>query len=297
MRLTLGTAQFGMTYGINNKLGKPSQLEVNEMLNFAYENGIERLDTAQAYGDAEIMVGNFHREHSERTFRVISKLYPNMYSDIGNGEITKVIKSVEDSIERLNVQKLDGLLLHTPTDFYNEHIMSALEDAKNQGLVSNIGVSVYEMEHTFDVVRDPRVDYIQVMYNVFDQRVDDPEFWALAKKNEVVVFARSVFLQGLILMPENEIPEHLSYSIPYLRKLRCLAIDYGMDVLEMAYQFAFQNANIDSFVLGVDSLDQLALNIKMSQSDARLSQQCVEAIQSAFIKVDRSVILPSLWKK
>lgn len=297
MRLTLGTAQFGMVYGINNKLGKPSQLEVNEMLNFAYENGIERLDTAQAYGDAEIMVGNYHQSNPERTFKIISKLYPNMYSNLGNSEIPKVINAIEDSIERLKVQRLDGLLLHTPTDFYNTHIMSALECAKVQGLVSNIGVSVYEMEHAFDVVRDPRVDYIQVMYNVFDQRVDNPEFWELAKKNQVVVFARSVFLQGLILMSENYIPENLSYSIPYLRKLKNIAIDYGMDVLEMAYKFALQNASIDSFVLGVDSLDQLALDIKMSQSDAKLSQQCVEAIQSAFIKVDRSVILPSLWKK
>ena len=71
-KLCLGTAQFGIPYGITNTKGRVSEREVKEILNIAAENGIQYLDTAQAYGDAESIIGrNWPRETEKK---VISKL-------------------------------------------------------------------------------------------------------------------------------------------------------------------------------------------------------------------------------
>ena len=58
-RICLGTAQFGLDYGIANARGKVSFDEVGQILRCALENGIVTLDTAGAYGDSEQMVGAF----------------------------------------------------------------------------------------------------------------------------------------------------------------------------------------------------------------------------------------------
>ena len=48
--LCLGTVQFGMKYGINNKTGQPSEEACFEMMDLAISRGIQVIDTARAYG-------------------------------------------------------------------------------------------------------------------------------------------------------------------------------------------------------------------------------------------------------
>lgn len=57
-KLILGTVQFGVNYGINNNAGQVTQTEVNRILEYAAENGIEKLDTSSAYGNSEEALGN-----------------------------------------------------------------------------------------------------------------------------------------------------------------------------------------------------------------------------------------------
>ena len=53
-KIILGTAQFGLDYGINNQNGKVSDKDVDQILNYAFESGIKELDTASSYGNSEI---------------------------------------------------------------------------------------------------------------------------------------------------------------------------------------------------------------------------------------------------
>ena len=59
MRISLGTAQFGLDYGISNKSGKIEPKEVDKILSFAKKNGIKSIDTAQAYGESETVLGKY----------------------------------------------------------------------------------------------------------------------------------------------------------------------------------------------------------------------------------------------
>ena len=55
--LCLGTAQFGMDYGITNNIGEVNQNQINEIIRKSFLNDISFIDTAQDYGDAEKKLG------------------------------------------------------------------------------------------------------------------------------------------------------------------------------------------------------------------------------------------------
>ena len=58
-RLAIGTVQFGMDYGIANQNGKVNANQIQSILDFAHEKGINVLDTAKAYGNSEKSIGNY----------------------------------------------------------------------------------------------------------------------------------------------------------------------------------------------------------------------------------------------
>jgi len=94
-KIALGTAQFGMDYGINNQRGKIPEKEVFDILYEASSSGIDTLDSAYAYGNSEDVIGNFIRE-SKKELKIISKS-PNKESR----EIEKIFDS---SLKKLNVK-------------------------------------------------------------------------------------------------------------------------------------------------------------------------------------------------
>lgn len=102
-KLVLGTAQFGLDYGINNKRGKLSKKEVFKILTYAKKNEIETLDTAYGYGDSEKIIGEFIKKN-KICFKIISKL-PKCNS-----------KTVEyiflKSLAKLSQDKIYGYLIH-----------------------------------------------------------------------------------------------------------------------------------------------------------------------------------------
>ena len=72
-KLILGTVQFGLKYGINNTIGKPKKDEVLSLLKVAYNSGIRVLDTAEAYGNAHQLIGNYHKKQADFKFEIITK--------------------------------------------------------------------------------------------------------------------------------------------------------------------------------------------------------------------------------
>ena len=71
-KLSLGTAQFGLKYGINNKFGQVQPADVFELLNIAKNNGIDFLDSAYAYGTSESVIGKCLFTNPE-SYKIISK--------------------------------------------------------------------------------------------------------------------------------------------------------------------------------------------------------------------------------
>jgi aryl-alcohol dehydrogenase-like predicted oxidoreductase len=296
-KLTLGTVQFGLDYGINNPNGKPSLEKSLEMLDLAWAKGIRIFDTAYAYGDAEEVLGEFNRTREPGAeMKIITKLKPNILSE-SSGQPSDIIESnLRESLKRLGRDYVDGYLFHTPAYIYNNEAVEAMAALKKQGLAKNIGVSIYEEADAVYAAGLKDFDYIQVPYSVFDQRADRVGFFEIAKKNNIKVFARSAFLQGLFFMPEDKIPPHLEIAKPYFKKLDEIIGKYNLSRQQAALLFSYKNKNIDHVVFGVDNLLQLKEDIETVQKNADCGE-CIKELKENFVNVEKSIIFPSLWKK
>jgi len=296
-RLCLGTVQFGLEYGVNNKTGKPAPDEVFAMLDYALEQGIEYIDTAAAYGNAEELLGEYFSSRKiPQDLKVISKLMPNLIADDGRDAELQVVKEIEKSLKKLQLNSLEGYLLHTPANFYTPGIMRGLKQAKDLGLIKNLGVSIYETQHALDVVNSGLVDYIQVPYNIFDQRLEKNDFFNLARANGVMVFGRAPFLQGLLFMQPSEVPEHLARASHYLLEYEEIIARYNLVRAEANLLFSAQNPGIDRVVFGVDNMTQLQEDITVLTAMSA-DTSCREELKQNFINMEKEIIFPSLWAK
>jgi aryl-alcohol dehydrogenase-like predicted oxidoreductase len=293
----LGTVQFGLEYGINNKSGKPSRDEVFAMLDYAIDQGIEYIDTAAAYGNAEELLGEYFSSRKvPADLKVISKLMPNIIADDCRDAELLVINEIKKSLQRLHLNRLEGYLLHTPANFYNPSVMRGLKHAKDLGLIKNLGVSIYETQHALDVVNSGLVDYIQVPYNIFDQRLEKTDFYSRAQGNGVMVFGRAPFLQGLLFMQPNEVPDNLARARNYLQEFEQIINKYELQRIEASLLFSAQNQGIDRVVLGVDNMAQLKEDIAVIANDCA-DESCREELKQHFSCMEKEIIFPSLWAK
>ncbi|MFA4941242.1 MAG: aldo/keto reductase [Patescibacteria group bacterium] len=298
-KLVLGTVQFGLNYGINNEAGKTSRIESLSILKEAVDSGMTIFDTAAAYGDAEEVLGEFISSYKlKNKVKIISKLSPNIFDSNSQKPEYVVKEEVKKSLKRLQIDILDGFLLHTPTYFYNRDILNSLKQCREEGLIKHFGVSIYEEEHALDAVNSGLIDYIQVPYNVFDQRLNQTDFFKNAKKNNVKVFARSPFLQGLILMEDDHIPPYLSKIKKYLREFDEIINRHKFSRLEAALLFPYVNSDIDYVVFGINNIDQLREGIEIiTEEKIKSFAECKKELKNKFINIEKSIISPVLWGK
>lgn len=293
--LCLGTVQFGMKYGVNNQIGRqPSIEESFAMLDYAIGHGIDTIDTACAYGEAEEILGRYLNQRTDKhNVKVISKLRPNV---IEQGSILEniVMEECRNSLKRLSMEQLDGYLLHTPEYIYNEDILAALVKLKQESYVRNIGVSIYDLKEGYAAIKTGIVDYIQLPYSILDQRGIKDGFITAAKEAGITIFTRSAFLQGLFMMDHRLIPKHLQKAVPYLEKMENILKKYGIDKISAILQFVKYEKEIDYLVFGVEKIEQLQEDIqKANQAD--VPEECIMKLKKEIDNVEQSVIFPSLW--
>lgn len=297
MKLCLGTVQQGMAYGINNQYGKPSKETSLQIFHAAVKNGITTFDTAQAYGDAEVLLGDYLKEYGNREeIKIISKLQPNCL-DSQTNFYDVMRRECEGSLQRIGIQQLDGYLFHTPGYIRDPAAVWALKRLKEEKLVKNIGVSIYEIEDGDFAIQTGVVDYIQLPFSVFDQRGLTSGFLKRAKEAGITTFTRSMFLQGLYFMNEASLPDKVEQAKPMLEKFNHLLEIYQLNREDVLIQFVKMCDGIDYIVLGVDTIEQLAQDISIFRKNDCLPKEAYEHIRAEFREISNSVIIPSLWAK
>ncbi|CDB90426.1 oxidoreductase [Clostridium sp. CAG:253] len=297
LKLCLGTVQFGMKYGINNQIYRqPTKEEVYDMLDYAIENGINVIDTARAYGNAEEILGQYfeRRKGVSEKVNVISKMPPNSL-DINENVEEKIVNECKESLHRMHLNKLKGYLLHTPQYIYNKQVLSGLQKLKEKQLVENIGVSIYDLKEGIAAIETGIIDYIQLPYSILDQRGSKSGFFEKAKNADINIFVRSVFLQGLFMMDEKNIPEHLKDVIPYIRIFEDTRKKYALSKVEAIISFIKEEKEIDYLVFGVEKKGQLVEDIRVFERSYNNTEDFVKEIKEKIDDVDKSIIFPSLW--
>jgi aryl-alcohol dehydrogenase-like predicted oxidoreductase len=298
MQLCLGTVQFGMDYGIKNQK-QPSLKDAVKMLDYATQNGISAIDTAHAYGTAEDVVGEFLKRKTiqrEKLF-LSSKFKPNDLDDIKVIDYVKVIKEhLEYQLKRLNTDYLDSYMFHSSRYAFNDEILEALYKVKDEGKIKHYGVSVYYPDEAKKCIASPYVDFIQLPFSIFDQRMANEGVFDLAKTNSSTqIHSRSAFIQGLILMNESEVPPFLKDAKPIVRKIDKLCKKYNVSRISLAINFVKQFDVISHLVFGVDNIEQLKENIKIFNDD--FPTEILREISKEFKTIETKIVMPSLWVK
>lgn len=298
MELCLGTVQFGMDYGIRGKK-RPPLSDCLEMLDYAVHNGINTIDTANAYGEAEDVVGAYFGKVPavRRQIQLISKFRPNLLDGIPEEEYYPVMKAnLEESLCRLRTDYLDGYLLHSARYVYNDAIIEALVRLKTEGYVTSVGVSVYETDEARAGIMRDNLDFLQLPYSVLDQRMRHDGVFALAEERGFPLHSRSAFIQGLVLMEPGEVPPFLREKAgPILQKISLFCKETGLTRIQLAMGFVKRQTAISHLVFGVRNLEQLREDVSIFQQD--LPDDVADELEARFSGIAADIVVPSLWKK
>ncbi|PWL22534.1 MAG: hypothetical protein DCO99_07220 [Synechococcus sp. XM-24] len=257
-QLCLGTAQFGLPYGITNSAGQVAEVEVRALLKEAAATGLSFLDTAQAYGDAEAVLGRTLIPGHD--FQLISKLPAQIKPSFVADDCLLWEQALELSLVRLGRPALDSLLLHNAADLRKpggEHLRAWLQSLRDRGLVRRLGVSIYDSDD-LDGVPPDLLDLVQLPLSLYDQRLLIDGTITRLREQGCSVHARSLYLQGLLLSPTTSWPAWVdSDAHAHHARLENLAADRGCTLLECAVGFARAQQDLEAVVLGLCSRGEL----------------------------------------
>lgn len=268
MKLGIGTAQFGMAYGIANLAGKTSQTDASAIVRFAGNNDIDVIDTAQGYGDSEEVLGKV-LPHKNK-FRIITKTPKFTARPLGPQDATELKNIFHRSLLNLRQHSIEGLLVHSADDLLapgGDSLFTTLQDLKQTGMVRKIGVSVYTGEQLDNLLERYPVDIIQLPINVMDTRLIESGHLSVLKRRGIEVHARSIFLQGLLLIDPGSIHSFFKPIIPLLNQYHAFLRDNELTPVQGAFCFMTGIAEIDYLIIGVNQLHQLKVNFEAFHKD------------------------------
>lgn len=286
MKIAIGTAQFGMRYGISNTTGKVSDLDIYKILNLAQKLNINTIDTAIDYGDAEERLG----KNNLKRFNLISKLpsIPNNVDDVASW----MYEVVKNSTKVLNIDQLYCLLLHKPNEILGERgdsLIKGLDLLKEKGLLKKTGISIYSPEELNLLL--PKYDFqiVQSPVNLIDNRLRNSGWLKKLVSKNIEVHARSIFLQGLLLMEEESIQSKILKENSAIRKWLIWKKDNPKySAYQVCLNYLLNYSGISKLIIGFDNFKQFS--------------ECLNSVNSInhfhFPDIpcdDENVLNPSKW--
>ena len=278
LKIALGTAQFGLDYGLTNTGGQVTINEVKNILDFACDNGVRTLDTAPGYGDCEKILGVVGASDHQ----IVTKT-----ESLALG-VNSVIQSFRQSLSDLQVDSVDGLLIRAK-DVQEKEIDSLykeLNKLKQDKLINKIGFSAYSPEQVDSLLSNFDFDLIQVPFNVFDARLTRSGQLSALKNKNVEIHTRSVFLQGVLLDFDN-LPKYFKTWEKQFNEYQAMVKESGISLLEYALNFALNIPEIDKVLVGVNSEQQLKEIVQAAKGPNSLGAYPID---------DINLLNPSLWK-
>lgn len=286
-KLALGTVQFGLNYGINNNTGLLDDVNLQELLIYANQNGINTLDTAYNYGNSEKRVGKY-LANSNINIKIISKA--------PKGTNSETIKNhLQESLSNLRTESLFGYLIHDFNDYVKDKkTINKLVDLKFPGIVKKIGFSIYYPEQLEIILSDNcDFDLIQLPYNLADRRFE--EYFELLKNKNVEIHIRSVFLQGLFFMEIESLPSKLKPFIEFKKTLNEISNESNRNIENIALNFVYQNDYVDKVVIGVDNKKQLKSNLNESFNKIEPELMLRLKTELGNIEIPQDLLIPPNW--
>lgn len=293
---TLGTAQLGIPYGVTNQQGLPNELEASQVVKTAIARGVVSFDCARGYGVAEQRLGNSLQDI--QNIEVITKLDPSIDTSETSKQISNSVRaSVFESCYRLKRERLDAVLVHRFHHYQNPAVWEVLCELKAQGVIGNLGLSVNSVREAINAIENEAITYIQLPFNILDWRWEKEDLPSkILQRNDLKVFARSIFLQGLLSASIDKWPEKFAAIgqeiIPVLEKL--VIRTRRLSVIDLCLAYVKAKPWIDQLVIGCLDEQQLCENLDVFKSPALSLEQC-QMVNDSIPLLPEEFLNPTKW--
>lgn len=298
----LGSVQLGVPYGATNKTGMPSRRAALKLVRHAMESGIRQFDTARAYGEAESRLGEALSGSKAFTVTKLSPLSELTPDSTRHDVIAAVEASVNESCQALRRDRLDTLLLHRCAHMtaYDGAIWRRLIEYVQQGKIQRLGVSVQSPAEARQALASYHVVHIQMPFNILDWRWRDAGIInQMARRRNLTVHARSVFLQGLLATEDPTSWPQIDGVDPeqILSMIRSLADEIGREsAADLCLAYARGQEFIDGVVVGMETPEQLDANLRLSIKRPLTMEEC-RLVDNCMPRVPEQLLNPALWPK
>ena len=294
----LGTVQLGLTYGLGEHSEKPTEEAAFAILDRAVDLGVNTLDTANNYGDSEAVIGRWltrRKAEGKKLPYIVTKVGPLKH---GSYDILRddVLYQLEGCMKRLCIDKLDIFMLHDYEDYAQDRdaMQKIFADIKSQGLYDYSAISAYS-RHDYGVIAESGFDATQIPINVFDWgQIENGGMQKLADSG-MMIFTRSVFLQGLVFHTPEDLDPRMDFCFPYLNRFIELYKEFELSPAALALSFVLSLPGVTQAVMGCDTADQVESNCKLFDQTVTLSQDQLDKLHDAFHGIDPRVINPGTW--
>ncbi|SEO14413.1 aldo/keto reductase [Bradyrhizobium sp. OK095] len=284
----LGTAPLGGLFA------PVSDADAEATLAAGWSAGIRFYDTAPLYGFglAERRLGAFLRQQPRASYVVSTKVGRLLRAPDGaaadddyykSGQRERpvfdfsydgVMRSVEESLVRLGLDRVDVLLVHDPDDHYDEAVAGAfraLQRLRSEGTVKAIGAGMNQSEMLVRFAEAVPVDCFLLAgrYTLLDQGALDALFPVCAAKN-IGILLGGIYNSGILANPHTGAKFNYQDADAALIA-RALALDelcrkHGTELKAAALQFCMAHPAVTVAVLGARNAGEVADNIAMSQA-------------------------------
>ncbi|MEI8037292.1 MAG: aldo/keto reductase [Verrucomicrobiota bacterium] len=291
----MGTAQLGMAYGVANLAGRPSAAQASALIATCVARGITWFDTAEAYGDSELVLGQ-------------------AFADLGIGDrINAVSKGslpaaadesltdkIHRSLRRLGLSRLACWLMHDEHQLaaWTDEIARESNDLRDQHLVGSFGLSVYSPEVALRGVEEQRLSAVQFPASPLDRRFLRNRVAVRLAGAGARLFVRSVFLQGLCLMAPAKVPPGISRGKEAVGALAGFCESRGLrrDAFCLHYVLHRTAPTGAQLVFGVDCAAQLERNLHLL-NEPPPAPACFDEWDDLWPADIPDLILPYRWPR
>lgn len=290
-RLWLGTVQIGLRYGLAARA--PEKAEAFALLDRAWEMGFRRFDTARAYGESEERIGRWMAARGH--YPTIASKLPSLGSLADSDTAAAVEASIERSRAALGRERIEHYLCHRAEDFARPAVRESLLRAEADGRIGLLGVSCYAPQEAVTASNGlGRIGLVQLPVNVLDTRaIFSPARTVLRERGGRLV-ARSLFLQGVLLLPPNRLPAHLSDFAPAVRRLAEVAANFGVPRPQLALAFVLDRIPDADAVLGFQNATELEALQDIPEHTGPI-RPALDALEGLSESVPASLLDPRTW--
>lgn len=286
-KIELGTANFGLDYGITNIKGQLPEETIIDILDLASRIGIKKLDTANSYGDSQKILSKLHAKYN---FKICTKISVAQDNLTGIRLHEFLDQEVEQSLKQLGVDSLSRVLIHNPRKILSNQVEDIIQWAnkkKSSGLISQFGLSVYE-EEELDKQFLGNIDTVQLPLSIYNQECIDSGFIKKLGEYKCSICARSLFLQGLILQRSHEWPNKISeqfrlHHAEYEAREWESYKDINEFFIAASFKIALETPGIKSVVIGITSIKEL--------------MQITNTLQNCYDKLPYDELRSMKWNK